>query len=66
MRTREATVKISETKSGFNGEINKTDKSLARLIYSKRENIQIHRIRKKEGILIREFSEQLYGNKFDN
>lgn len=64
----ENTEKISESK------FDKFDKSLPALIYRKMGKIQIHTIRKKTGyyyditkikIIIKEFSEQWYGNKSD-
>ena len=42
---KEAVVKINKTKSWFFEQINKTDKSLARLIKKKREKNQINKIR---------------------
>ena len=41
--------KINKTKSWFFEKINKTDKSLARLIKIKREKTQINKIRNKKG-----------------
>ena len=56
--------------------INKIDKPLARLIKKKREKNQINKIRSEKGEvttdnaeiqrLIRDYYEQLYGNKMDN
>ena len=56
--------------------INKIDKHLARLIKKKREKNQINKIRKEKGEvttdnaeiqrIVRDYYEQLYGNKMDN
>ena len=56
--------------------INKIDKPLARLIKKKREKTQINKIRNGKGMvttdiakiqrIIRDYYEQLYGNKMDN
>ena len=56
--------------------MSKVDKPLARLIKEKREKTQINRIRNEKGEittdnveiqrLIRDYYEQLYGNKIDN
>ena len=56
--------------------MNKTDKPLARLIKKKREKNQINKIRNEKGQVttvneeiqrtLREYYEQLYGNKMDN
>ena len=69
---KETIVKINTTKSWLFEKINKTDKPLARLMKKKREknklnekgevttdNVEIQRI-------IRDYYEQLYGNKMDN
>ena len=45
---KETIVKIKKTKSGFFKKINKTDKSLARLIKEKREKNQINKIRNEK------------------
>ena len=60
----------------FFEKINKIDKPLARLIKKKREKNQINKIRNEKGEvttdnaeiqrIIRDYSEQLYGNKMDN
>ena len=73
---KETTVKINKTKSCFFEKINKIDKPLARLIKKKREKNQINKIRKEKGEvttdnaeiqrIIRNYCEQLYGNKIDN
>ena len=46
---KETIVKIKKTKSWFFKKINKTDKSLARLIKEKREKTQISKIRNEKG-----------------
>ena len=45
---KETIVKINKTKSQFFEKINKTDKSLARLIKKKREKNQINKIRNEK------------------
>ena len=72
---KETIVKINKTKSWFFEKINKIDKPLARLIKKKRED-QINKIRNEKGEVttdnaaiqrvIRDYYEQLYGNKMDN
>ena len=73
---KETIVKINKAKSWFLEKINKTDKCLARLIKKKREKNQINKIRNEKGEVttdnaeiqrvIRDYYEQLYGNKMDN
>ena len=68
--------KINKTESWFFEKINKIDKPLARLIKKKREKNQINKIRNEKGEvtknnakiqrIIRDYYEQLYGNKMDN
>ena len=69
-------VKINKTKGWFFEKISKIDKPLARLIKKKREKNQINKIRSGKGEvttdnadiqrIIRDYYEQLYGNKMDN
>ena len=73
---KETIVKINKTKSWLFEEINKIDKPLARLIKKKREKNQINNIRNENGEvttdnaeiqrIIRDYYEQLYGNKMDS
>ena len=73
---KETTVKINKTKSWFFEKINKIDKALARIIKKRRENNQINKIRNEKGEvttdnaeiqrIIRDYYEQLYGNKIGN
>ena len=75
MKKKETIVKINKTRSWF-FEINKTDKPLARLIKKKREKNQINKMRNEKGEvptdnaqiqrIVRDYYEQLYGNKIDN
>jgi len=69
-------VKINKTKSWFFEMTNKIDKPLARLNKKKREKNQINKIRNEKGEvttdnaeiqrIIRDYYDQLYGNKIDN
>ena len=73
---KETIANINKTKSWFFEKINKTDKPLARFIKKTREKNQINKIRNEKGGLtadnaeiqriIRDYYEQLYGNKMDN
>ena len=76
MKKKETTVKINKTKSCFFEKINKIDKPLATLIKKKREENQINKIRNEKWEIttdnaeiqkiIRDYYEQLDGNKMDN
>ena len=69
-------VKINKTKSWFFEKINKIDKPLSRPIKKKTEKNQINKIRNEKGevttnkaeiqMIVRDYYEQLYGNKMDN
>ena len=73
---KETIVKINKTERWFFEKINKIDKTLARLIKKKREKNQINKIRNEKGEIIadnaeiqriiRDYYQQLYGNKMDN
>ena len=73
---KETIVKINKTKSWFFEKIYKIDKPLSRLIKKKREKNQINKIRNEKGevtmdnveiqSIVKNFYEQLYGNKMDN
>ena len=72
---KETIVKINKTKNWFFEKINKIDKLLARLI-KKKEKDQINQTKSEKGEvttdntetqrIIRDYYEQLYGNKMDN
>ena len=76
MKKKRTIVKINKTKSWFFEKINKIDKPLARLIKKKREKNQINKIRNEKGEIttdnaeiqriIRDYYEQVYGNKMGN
>ena len=76
IETQKTIEKINKTKSWFFEKVNKIDKPLARLTKKRRERTQITKIINEKGEIttdtaeiqktIREYYEQLYGNKFDN
>ena len=67
---------MNKTKNRFCEKINKIDKPLSRLIKNKREKNQLNKIRNEKGKvttdnaeiqrIIRDYYEQLHGNKMDN
>ena len=71
---KETTVKINKTKSWFFEKINKIAKPLVRLIKKKKKN-QMNKMRNEKGEvtkdnaeiqrIIRDYCEQLYGNKIN-
>ena len=73
---KETVAKINKTKSWFFEKINKTDKTLGRLIKKKRDKTQINSIRNEKGEvtsdtteiqrIMRDYYKQLYANKMDN
>ena len=73
---KEIIAKVNKTKSWIFEKISKIDKCLARLSRKKREKNQINKIRNEKGEVptddaaiqrtIRDYYEQLYGNKMDN
>ena len=73
---KETIIKINKTKSWFFEKINKIYKPLARLIKKRREKNQINKIRNENGEvttdneeiqrIIKDYYEQLYGNKMDD
>ena len=76
IETQKTIEKINKTKSWFFENVNKIDKPLARLTKKRRERTQITKIRKEKGEItmdtaeiqktIRQYYDQLYGNKIDN
>ena len=73
---KEPIVKIDKTKSWFHEKINKIDKPSARVIKNKKQKDQISKIREEKGEvttdnaeirrIIRDYYEQLHGDKMDN
>ena len=73
---KETIVKITKTKSWFFEKMNKIEKPLARFIKKKRQKNQFDKISNEKGEvisdnaeiqrIIRDYYEQLYGNKIDN
>ena len=74
--TKKTIAKIHKTKSWFFQKINKTDKTLARLIKKKRERTQSNKIKNENGEvttdtaeiqrILRDYHQQLCANKMDN
>ena len=75
-KKQETIAKINKAKSWFFDKINNIDKQLARLIKKQREKNQINKIRNENGEIttdntqiqriIKDYYQQLHGNKMDN
>ena len=73
---KETILKVNKATSWFFEKINKIDKHLDRLIKKKRKKNQINKVRSEKGVvitdnveiqrIIRDYYEQLYGNKMGN